>query len=378
LVQLKVLFISHDAYRAGAQLLLLGFIQWFREHSTHVLSILLAGGGDLLPAFEAQGKVYYWRKYAQVSRRHVPAAWWHNKRLLNQLKREQFDLIYANTAVNGDVLQALAGLRIPVLTHVHELAYWLNKAGEANWKGVVSCTHHYIAAAEAVKRELLSRGLPSAKVQVIYEFTEALKTEQIKSEALHANLNLPSDVLLVGACGAEIWRKGKDLFVPLAEKTLSAYHGRRPVHFVWIGGSLDDTIQQRWNQSDFKEQIHFINHLPNAASYFNDLAVFAMLSRDDPFPTVNLEAGIRNVPVLAFAESGGSPELLESWPDQIIPFENLDAYAARILYLLNNPEDRQKLGIQIAKYIESNYLIDNIGPQLLQAMRETIEKNESE
>ena len=374
---MKVLFISHDAYRAGAQLLLLGFIQWFKSQTAEEPGILLAGDGELQPQFEALGKVYSWRKYSQVSRRHLPMTWWHNQRILSKLKHQHFDLIYANTAINGELLQALAVLKVPVLTHVHELAFWLNKAGPANWQGVTINTKHYIAAAHAVKNELLIRGLSAEKVRVIYEYTEALGPKQNKSGGLHAKLKLPSEVLLVGACGGEIWRKGKDLFVPLAETTLANYQRQQPVHFVWIGGSLDEQIQQQWEQSAYKAQIHFVSHLPNAATYFNDLAVFAMLSRDDPFPTVNLEAGIRNVPVLAFAESGGSPELLERWPEQIIPFENVEAYAARILYLLNNNQERQLLGLELANHIESHFLIDHIGPQLLQAMRETIEQYES-
>ena len=374
---MKVLFISHDAYRAGAQLLLLGFIQWFKSQTAEEPGILLAGEGELQPQFEALGKVYRWRKYSQVSRRHLPMTWWHNQRILSKLKHQHFDLIYANTAINGDLLQELAVLKVPVLTHVHELAYWLNKAGPANWQLLTKNTKYYIAAAHAVKKELLMRGLPAEKVRVVYEYTETFGPNQVKSGGLHAKLKLPSEVLLIGACGGEIWRKGKDLFVPLAETMLANYQGQQPVHFVWIGGSLDEQIQQQWEQSAYKAQIHFVSHLPNAATYFSDLAVFAMLSRDDPFPTVNLEAGIRNVPVLAFAESGGSPELLERWPEQIIPFENVEAYAARILYLLNNNQERQLLGLELANHIESHFLIAHIGPQLLQAMRETIEQYET-
>jgi hypothetical protein len=52
------------------------------------------------------------------------------ERLSNRIRRrhlkqvlagEEFGLIYSNTVVNGDVLEFLADLGCPVITHVHEL-----------------------------------------------------------------------------------------------------------------------------------------------------------------------------------------------------------------------------------------------------------------
>ena len=59
----RILFISNDARRAGAQLLLIGFLRWLKERDTTIcFDILLADGGELEPDFQDLGAVYRWDK----------------------------------------------------------------------------------------------------------------------------------------------------------------------------------------------------------------------------------------------------------------------------------------------------------------------------
>ncbi|MEI6632882.1 MAG: hypothetical protein WCP22_03575, partial [Chlamydiota bacterium] len=58
----KVLFISHDARRMGAPILLLNFLRWFKEHAGIPFEILLGDDGELRPEFEALAPVTLWRE----------------------------------------------------------------------------------------------------------------------------------------------------------------------------------------------------------------------------------------------------------------------------------------------------------------------------
>src|SRR5258708_1007590 len=73
----KILFISHDAARTGAPILLIQILKWLRKESGSLIQIVLINGGELEPDFKALGKVIvinrpnnlFYRLVERVSRR---------------------------------------------------------------------------------------------------------------------------------------------------------------------------------------------------------------------------------------------------------------------------------------------------------------------
>jgi len=61
---IKILFIGHDAYRAGAQILLLQFLKWLNVNRSDIqFEIMLGSGGTLLNEYKAIAPVnLYFRK----------------------------------------------------------------------------------------------------------------------------------------------------------------------------------------------------------------------------------------------------------------------------------------------------------------------------
>ena len=56
---MKILFIGHDAFRAGAQLLLLQFLQWIKVKRSDIeFEIILGKGGELSNDYAKVGHVY--------------------------------------------------------------------------------------------------------------------------------------------------------------------------------------------------------------------------------------------------------------------------------------------------------------------------------
>ena len=48
----QILFISHDASRTGAPILLLNFLRWFKQNTDIPFRIILAKTGELEPYFK--------------------------------------------------------------------------------------------------------------------------------------------------------------------------------------------------------------------------------------------------------------------------------------------------------------------------------------
>ncbi|HOW26151.1 MAG TPA: glycosyltransferase family 4 protein [Bacteroidales bacterium] len=372
----KILFISHDACRAGAQLFLLELLIKFKCQSIFNFEILLSNSGELLPEFEKLAPTRIWHKPFNnntiVKYCYLLKANFRKKRILKYYKKQKFDLIYSNTITNGSLLHELAALNIPVITHVHELNYWIEKCGAQNLRYIKEYTKRYICVSEAVKNNLIEKYCISKdRIELIHEFIDFEKINHNQERnGLRKWFNISDSSIIVGASGAEGWRKGKDLFIPLAIQVLSATDN--DIHFIWIGGELNYELNYDIKKSEFHSQIHFIDHLSNANRYFNDFDIFLMLSREDPFPIVNLEVAALGKPILCFDNTGGPPELLNEVKECISPYLDLRSMAENIIKLVNNKEKRQFIGKFLQEKTKKYYDISTIVEKVMSTVNQTI------
>ena len=139
-IQAKILFISHNASKSGAPILLLDFIDWFKENSRIDFKILLNEGGELEPAFRQRGETYIFTEYLGDQYGLI--------RLLKDIT-----LIYSNTIANGYVIELLSQFHCPIISHIHELEYTIRIFGD-NFKRTKRYTTHWIAGSQLMKGPL--------------------------------------------------------------------------------------------------------------------------------------------------------------------------------------------------------------------------------
>src|SRR4030095_4692827 len=120
--KIRVLAISHDAYRAGSQVILLNFLRWIREREYAEVGVLLRAGGALEREFERVGRVW---KPSPEARRKSFRGWFSScarhvaplKKLADVLRSEyRPEVIYANTVMNGAGRAYLRSLNAHLLT----------------------------------------------------------------------------------------------------------------------------------------------------------------------------------------------------------------------------------------------------------------------
>ena len=78
--------------------------------------------------------------------------------------------------------------------------------------------------------------------------------------------------------------------------------------------------------------------------FFAGADVFALTSREDPFPTTVMEALEVATPVIGFAGAGGAETLINKGCGCIVPMEDAGALASAFIELLNDPERAKGLG----------------------------------
>jgi glycosyltransferase involved in cell wall biosynthesis len=335
----KVLFISHDAQPHGAQILLLHLVRWIAANTQIVPHVLLKQDGPLRKDFDAVAHTMVWRQEDASA-------------FVQKCRREKYDVIYSNTITNGALLEALAALERPVISHVHELGYWITyRSGALNNAQVVQHTDCYIAASQAVADCLHETlGLPLQKIFPVHEFA-ATRLEGFDAASarrrVHEELKIPAQAPVVGGSGTTDWRKSPDLFIQLA-RMLQKRIAPKEVHFVWVGGDASGPeFGMLWHdvrRIGLEPFVHFVGHRENPRDYFAAFDVFALTSREDPYPLVVLEAAALGLPILGFEKSGGIGEFVENDAGFMVPFLDVEAMSARAAELLGDENLRRKLG----------------------------------
>jgi glycosyltransferase involved in cell wall biosynthesis len=370
-----VLFLGHDASQTGAPIVLLRMLRWFRDNTDLSFAVILGTGGPLESEYHkiATTKIYHYvvQTESQLLNsllgvpglRHV-IGFAYRRVLQFTLRLRKPRMIYANTTATGDILQFLAFLRPPTVTHVHELEVAIRTlVGMPQFTRTVRHTNRFLAVSHAVRRNLIvNHNIKDEDIEMVPEFLPV--GEHCRSDSENARLEfikrfaLPDDAFIVGASGTPGWRKGSDLFVQVAGH-VARIRPDAPIYFVWIGGPLSPTeweyLAYDCERLGVAERVQFIDTQTDPKPLFRGMSAFAMVSREDPYPLVTIEAAAEAVPIVCFDQAGGTQELLEEDAGFVVPFLNTAAMAERIIELFDSPKLRIQLGDRVrAKVLERN------------------------
>jgi glycosyltransferase involved in cell wall biosynthesis len=386
----RVLFVSHEATRTGAPLFLLNLLRWLRPRAPFELHVMLREDGELRSEFEAVASVSLFDQERASPRLRAPGQLSRSplrrfksnvrqRSLLARLERKGIDLIYSNTIANGAVLMALSDLRLPVITHVHELEWVIQS--EANWGSgrdavefALSRSDRLIAVSDATRENLIfNHGVVEERISVIPGATPLPVSNQLEPSHLKARLlerfNLPTDSTIICAAGTTDLRKGTDLFVQLAYHILRL-PSLRPVYLLWIGGDSDSPLVEMLKRDLVKlglvDNVRFLGYQDDPAVFIGGCDIFVLVSREDPFPLVCLEAASFAKPVICFDRAGGAPEMVEHDAGIRVPYLDVSAMAESARALIDSPERARSLGTSARAKVIERYTFDVIGPRILQ------------
>lgn len=126
---------------------------------------------------------------------------------------------------------------------------------------------------------------------------------------------IPGDKYIVlGVSFAWGYRKGLDCFVEMAEKLGEQYQ------IVLVG--TDDEIDKNLQHNIIS--IHRTQNQKELAEVYSAADVFVMPTREENYPTVNMEAIACGTPVVTF-DTGGSPEMLDDKTGIVVEANDIEA-----------------------------------------------------
>lgn len=359
-----ILFIGHDANRAGAQYLLLHLLTHLHETGVRT-GLVLGADGPLLSDYEQVTTVYKAFSSAKIpgfSTRVLaklgmaqPATEPNRvddlPSLLAAIRAGQYACIVANTIANGGLLRMLEPLGLPFALYVHELETSIQiYTRPEDLRYELTHVSHVFCGSEAVRQNLIDHhGLTPANTSVLNSLIRTAtlidKLKAVDQASVRAQLGIPHQAVVIGGCGNAEWRKGVDLFLLIARQLLNTHPD---AHFVWVGipETGEDTRRLRYDLARMNMADH-VHLLPPGGNYLDYVAcfnLFTLTSREDPYPLVILEAGLNHNPVLCFDGSGGSPDFVGTDTGCLVPYLDLSAMVATLARLADNPAERTRLG----------------------------------
>ena len=363
----KILFISHDASLTGAPIVLLSLLQHVRKNDLFDFDVLLIESGELELEFKKLSQVSILHKplstklYHKIYRKMVNKNLRDIKKYIRLIRKNKYEIIYANTVVSSEVACVIKR-EFPnsiLILHLHELENVIDSlVGHFVFKSLLESVDFVISVSGAVEENILNNyGYDKSKSVVVYPFS--LNTDNPSRERcdIRTQLDIKAETFIVGASGEVQWRKGFDVFLNLAYRFISRYPAI-DCAFVWLGMVYD--IQKEQINYDLKKcgiesKVHFVGQHINSMDYFEAFDVMTMVSREDPFPLVCIEAASLAKPILCFENAGGIPELVGDNCGFVVPYLDVETMCDKLFLLYSDQNLLKKLGKNASDLIMSKY-----------------------
>ncbi len=156
--------------------------------------------------------------------------------------------------------------------------------------------------------------------------------------------NCEDKYILLGVAFGWGEKKGLDAFIDLAKRLDERFQ------IVLVG--TNDAVDKQLPSNVIS--IHTTNDQSELAQIYSAADLFVNLSREETYPTVNMEALSCATPVLTF-ETGGSPEMIDDTCGSVVEKNNIDALYEEILRIFNEKPFSKQACLVKAKQFDMNH-----------------------
>lgn len=364
-VQDVIVLITHDMSRTGAPLLLLNIARELSEQHHKKIVLISVVDGELRLDFECychviclkQNHLKFLECYEQV------------EQLFYTLFDYSVNNLLANTVGSCLFVTLLEKYGFNYQILIHELPYVIETM---NWTEFVKNNLPRIKNGKAVyssKFVLDSHrnnfDLPQ-KVDVIPQGMFHKVSRIINNDSqvrLRQKYNLPLDSKIIFNGGRDLVRKGVDLFYQIAEKITQ---NNKDIYFIYLcDKNAPELIEILGDDFNLNPNIIFDDFASDYSLYLEGSNIFALTSREDPFPNVMLDSLAHGLPMIAFDKCGGAPEVLATINQELVAnYLDVDDFADKIMKLITDDDLYQNISQKSLEIIK-NYQFDKYVSRLL-------------
>lgn len=359
----RIVVVSHDAHPHGAQILCLNFARYFKEQFNFDVDLIVLGEGCLIPKYTAHAQVH------QLDL--VAASELEIEELVSRLRAKGAEVAIVNTTVSGKLIPFLKNAGFSVVSLVHEMPGILNGFGlQEHARCIADKADRVVFPAEQVKNgfeEFIGHALDKAVIRPQGLYLQSLlrtgASKNVVRSEVRSELGLSAQAKIIMCAGYADHRKGFDLFV---ESCIKVMEEVPDTYALWVGHLDQKFVDQSMcavKNSGHEHQFLFTGLVQHPQKYYLAADIYALTSREDPFPSVVMEALDALTPVVAFEGCGGFENLLKRDCGILVPSENTSAYPQAMITLLNDSAEALRLASNGQQIVESElsfnqYLFD--------------------
>jgi glycosyltransferase involved in cell wall biosynthesis len=220
----------------------------------------------------------------------------------------------------------------------------LNKALILSEKSVAPFTDKLIAVGNLVKKEFLdARICDDSKIEVIYSAIDFDKFDvDVDIHYKKKSLGIASDALVIGTVGHLVTCKGHKYFIQAASQLVRVFPN---ICFIIVGeGPLKEELENQISHLNLASTVKLLENREDVPEILSIMDVYVQPSLWEGLPRTIVEAMYMKRPVIA-SSVNAIPELIEDGNTGIlVPPKDVLALANAIESLLENPDERKRLG----------------------------------
>ena len=265
------------------------------------------------------------------------------------------DIWYVNTILIPQAHPVAKALEINIVTHIHELmfAYAFIKAQE--FKNIINYSNTIIGCSDLVCDQFKNLQHPNIKLQNSFIDEHKINPDKQRIEALKKELGINIDDFVWVISGTVAYMKGLDDVLAIIE-----HFKNEPIKIIWIGGGLNnglDYYMQTIAETKYPGKLIFTGAV--AEDYYNYMSLgngFLLLSKEESFSLVMLEAAYLGIPIVAF-NIGVVKHFIREGMGKVVNSRNVLEMIEAMNYLHQNPtQDTQMLKNAAMQFTAKNQL----------------------
>jgi len=211
------------------------------------------------------------------------------------------------------------------------------------------------------KAGLKSHHAPNNKQKVIYNGYNMSRIKTlITKKHLKDILNIKSNIVVTMVAAFEE-RKDYETFIASAIEIINV---RQDVSFLLIGDGLH--YQKLYNSvsDSYRNNVRFLGHQTNVENYINISDICVLCTNDavhgEGISNSIIEYMVLGKPTIATFGGGTGEIITNDNTGYIIPPKSPSALAERILFLINNPIERVRIGSNAKQLIQQSFTLERM------------------
>ncbi len=274
--------------------------------------------------------------------------------LLNLGSWDIFSILYLKSIIKNskpDVIIAHGNRAIGFCRAICGSIPLVGVAHNYTLSGLKKCDY-VIALTEHMHAYLLENNFTLKQITVIPNMVKPYE---------HASVKPRNDPIIIGTFGRFVHKKGMDIFL----QALSLLKAKNYKFKAVIGGEGEEkeALLRLTQQLNLKEEVSLTGWVVDKEKFFQDIDIFCLPSRHEPFGIIILEAMAYSLPIVA-TNTEGPGEILRHEIDGLVSEVNAVDLSQKLAYLLDNPAKATEYSKNAYLRLKENYDIKIVSSRL--------------